>query len=159
MSPLTKVFFLYYRLLFDLFVTFLSWDKQNIFLIKAFKHILTEINCPVHYLLDLFINDNMWDAYVFEKCMYKKWKNILLMYRGLFFLLESNFETFMNVNFLKQIIQGFWTEHISEEIVACLIIAGMVLTVTKIWKAFVQERYFSGNIVESIAKAKGKTSK
>ena len=101
----------------------------------------------------------MWDAYVFEKCMYKKWKNILLMYRGLLFLLESEFETFMNVIFLKQIIQGFWTEHLSEEIVDCLIIAGMILTVTKIWKAFVQERDFSRNIVESIEKAKGKTSK
>ena len=65
----------------------------------------------------------------------------------------------MNVILFKQIIQEFWTEHLSEEIVACLIRAGMVLTITEIWKAFVQERDFSGNIVESMEKAKRKKSK
>ena len=65
----------------------------------------------------------------------------------------------MNVILFKQIIQNFWTDYFSEEIITCLIRAGMVLTITEIWKVFVQERDFSGNIVESMGKGTQKKSK
>ena len=54
-------------------------DKQNIFLIQEFENILSEINCPFDYLMDLFIKDIMWDDYIIEKYTYRKRKNILLM--------------------------------------------------------------------------------
>jgi hypothetical protein len=57
--------------------------------------------------MDLFTNDIMRDDYVIEKCQYRNRKNILVMYRGLLFLAESRFETFMNVTLFTQIIQDF----------------------------------------------------
>ena len=40
----------------------------------------------------------------------------------------------MNVILFKQIIQDFYVENLSEEVIICLIRAGMVLTITEIWK-------------------------
>ena len=48
------------------------------------------------------------------------------MCRGLLFLLERRFETFLNVTLFKQIIQDVWMENLTENIVVCLIRAGMV---------------------------------
>ena len=48
--------------------------------------------------------------------------------RGVFFLIERRFEVFMNVVLFQQIIQYNIKEQISEEIILCLIRAGMVLT-------------------------------
>ena len=42
-------------------------DQQNIFLIQEFECILTEINCPVQYIMDLFISDIRRDDYVIRK--------------------------------------------------------------------------------------------
>ena len=133
-------------------------DKQKIFLIQEFERILSEINCHADSIMDLFINENIREDYVIEKYPYRKRKNILVIYRGLLFLAERRFETFMNVTLFMQIIQDFWTGYLSEEIITCLIRAGMVFTITEIWKVFVQKRDFSGNIVESIEKAKRKIS-
>ena len=72
------------------------------------------------------------------------------------FLLERRFETFMNVILLKHIIQECQVENLSEEIILCLIRVGMVLTITEIWRVFVQERDFSGNIAKTMGKAKRK---
>ena len=55
----------------------------------------------------------MWDDYVIEKYIYRKRKNFLLMYRGLLFLLDKRFETFMNVILFKQIIQNNIAEDFS----------------------------------------------
>ena len=71
--------------------------KQKIFLIQEFECILSEINCPADYMMDLFVNDIMREDYVIEKYPYRKRKNILVIYRGLLFLAERRFETFMNV--------------------------------------------------------------
>ena len=133
-------------------------DKQKIFLIQEFERILSEINCHADYIMDLFISDIIREDYVIEKYPYRKRKNILVIYRGLLFLAERRFETFMNVTLFMQIIQDCWTGYLSEEIITCLIRAGMVFTITEIWKVFVQKRDFSGNIVESMEKAKRKIS-
>ena len=42
-------------------------NQQNIFLIQEFEHLLSEINCPVEYIMELFISDIMHDDYVIEK--------------------------------------------------------------------------------------------
>ena len=87
-------------------------DQPNIFLIQEFERILTNISCLVEYKMDLFICEIVCDNYVIKKYMYSKRKNFLLIYRGLLFLLERRFETFMkfNVILFKHIIQDFWTE-------------------------------------------------
>ena len=59
----------------------------------------------------------------------------------------------MNVILYKQIIQQFYTEKLSEEVIICLIRAGMVLTITEIWKVFVEKRDASGNIANSMEEA------
>ena len=99
-------------------------DQQNIFLIQELERILTEIICPVDYIMDVFISDIMHDDCVIEKYTYRKRKNFLLIYRGLLFLMERRFEM----------------ENLSKEIVLCFIRTGMVLTITEIWNVFVQER-------------------
>ena len=129
-------------------------DKVNTFLIQEFERILSEINCPSDYLLDIFIKDIFRDDYVLEKSTYRKRRNFLLIYRGTLFLLEKRFQTFMNVTLVKQIIQECNLENPSNEEILCLIRAGMVLTLTKIWRVFVQERDFSGNIAKTMEKAK-----
>ena len=129
-------------------------DKVNTFLIQEFERILSEINCPSDYLLDIFIKDIFRDDYVLEKSTYRKRRNFLLIYRGTLFLLEKRFQTFMNVTLVKQIIQECNLENPSNEEILCLIRAGMVLTLTKIWRVFVQERDFSGSIAKTMEKAK-----
>ena len=129
-------------------------DKVNTFLIQEFERILSEINCPSDYLLDIFIKDILRDDYVLEKSTYRKRRNFLLIYRGTLFLLEKRFQTFMNVTLVKQIIQECNMENPSNEEVLCLVRAGMVLTLTKIWRVFVQERDFSGSIAKTMEKAK-----
>ena len=129
-------------------------DKVNTFLIQEFERILSEINCPSDYLLDIFIKDIFRDDYVLEKSTYRKRRNFLLIYRGTLFLLEKRFQTFMNVTLVKQIIQECNMENPSNEEVLCLVRAGMVLTLTKIWRVFVQERDFSGSIAKTMEKAK-----
>ena len=59
----------------------------------------------------------------------------------------------MNVILFKQIIQDFYVENLSEEVIICLIRAGMVLTILEIWKVFVQKRDSSGNIANSMEEA------
>ena len=68
-----------------------------------------------------------------------------MIYRGVLFLIERRFEVFMNVVLFKQIIQNAITGDISEEMILCLIRAGMVLMNVQVWKTFVSSRD-SGNI-------------
>ena len=53
---------------------------------------------------------------ILESHTYRKRENILLIYRGMLFLLERRFETFMNVILFKQIIQDNVVENLSEDI-------------------------------------------
>ena len=41
--------------------------QRNNFLIEEFKHLMSEINCPDEYIMDLFISDIMREDYVIEK--------------------------------------------------------------------------------------------
>ena len=138
-------------------LTAMTKDELNTFLIQEFERILSEINCPFDYLKDMFIKDISRDDYVLEKYTYRKRKNILLIYRGTLFLLERRFQTFMNVTLFKLIIQECNVENLSNEMILCLIRSGMVLTLTKIWKVFVQKRDFSGNIERPMEKTKRNT--
>ena len=61
-------------------------SQRNNFLIEEFKHLMSELNCPDEYIMDLFINDIMREDYVIEKVVYRKRRNLLLIYRSLQFL-------------------------------------------------------------------------
>ena len=63
----------------------------------------------------------------------------------------------MNVTLFKLIIQECNVENLSNEMILCLIRSGMVLTLTEIWKVFVQKRDFSGNIERQMEKTKRNT--
>ena len=75
----------------------------------------------------------------------------MIAYIGLFFLIERRFEVFMNVVIFQQIIQDNVIESISEEMILCLIRAGMVLTNVSLWKTFAIARdssYEIGNTMK-----------
>ena len=103
---------------------------------------LLEINYPFEYIMDLFVKDILRDDNAVRKYNTEKEKNIIMTYRGLLFLLERRFETFMNVILFKRIIQYNSVENLVENIILCLR-AGMVLTITnlKVWKALVRDNF------------------
>ena len=57
---------------------YMTEDEQKTFLIQEFERILSEINCPSDYIMELFINDIMRTDYVIYKYPYRKRKNILV---------------------------------------------------------------------------------
>ena len=59
----------------------------------------------------------------------------------------------MNVILFKQIIRNSIVEDFSEEMILCLIRAGMVLTIVKVWKTFALARDSSGSIVTAMNSA------
>ena len=81
--------------------------------------------------MELFPKDLMHEEYNAEKVQNRKRQNILIAYRGLLFLIERQFEVFMNVILFEQIIQNIIVGNFSEEMILCLIRAGMVLTIKK----------------------------
>ena len=76
-------------------------EQRNTFLIQEFEHLLSEINCPGEYIMELFISDIMQEEYMIEKVMYRQRKNIRLPYRGLLFLLERRLEILLNVTLFR----------------------------------------------------------
>ena len=111
---------------------------------------LLEINCPSEYILDLFVNELILEDYCVEKVQCRSRKNVLIAYRGLLFLIKRRFEVFMNVILFKQIIQNAVVGEISEEMILCLIRAGMVLTNVYVCKTFAISRNSSDNIGTAI---------
>ena len=107
---------------------------------------LLEIKCPSGYKMDLFVKVLLLEDYSIEKVQYRKRKNILIAYRGALFLMERRFEVFMNVILFKQIIQDNFVGYISEEMILCLIRAGMVLKNANLWKTFAIARDLSNTM-------------
>ena len=99
----------------------------------------------------------MLEDYCVENVQYRSWKNILMTYRGLLFLIERRFEIFMNVILFKQIIQNAVVGNISEEMILCPIRAGMVLTNVQVWKTFAISRDSSVNIGTAMKNARKTT--
>ena len=121
----------------------MTLDQCNSFLIEEFEHLMSEINCPDEYIMDLFISDIMREDYVITKILYRRRKTFLLIYRGLLFLLERRFEIFFNVTFFTEIIRNVGMNNLSKAVVVCLIRAGMVFAITEIWKAFIEKDIYA----------------
>ena len=71
--------------------------------------------------------------------------------------MERRFEVFMNIILFKQIIQDTIVGNISEEMILCLIRAGMVLTNANVWKTFAIARD-SSNYIDNTMKSTQKTN-
>ena len=104
----------------------MTLEQRNKFLIEELKYLMSEMNCSDKYIMDLFVSDIMRVDYVVEKVWYRKRRNFLLIYRGLLFLLERRFETFLNVTLFKEVFQIIGMYNPSEAMVVCLIRHGMV---------------------------------
>ena len=132
-------------------------NEQNIFLMKELENMLLECKNPSDYIMDLFVKDLLQEDFCIDKQQYRRRKNIFLTYRGLFFLIERRFEVFMNVVLFQQIIHNNIEGVISEEMILCLIRAGMVLTNVSFWKTFAIARdssYEVSNIMKYTRRAK-----
>ena len=116
-------------------------DQRNSFLIEEFEHLMSYINCPDEYIMDLFISDIMREDYVIEKVSYRR-----------------RFEIFLNMTLFREIIRNVGMNNPSEVVVACLIRAGMVFAITEIWKAFIEKRHLCGYIATSMVELKQKIS-
>ena len=60
----------------------------------------------------------------------------MIAYRGLLFLIERRFELFMNVVLFRAIIQEIVNDTLTEDIILCLIRAGMVVSNGVCWKEY-----------------------
>ena len=96
----------------------------------------------------LFQKDLDNDTFTVEKYPYRRRKNLLVIYRGLQFLLEHKFEILININIvkhiifptLKEIVMEEYLPDITNDMMMCLIRAGLVLVRSEIWKFFLIAR-------------------
>ena len=80
------------------------------------------------------------DDFTVEPHIYRNRKNIMRTYKGFQILIERKFEIFMNLILFRNIISKVWTEEFSQEVLICLVRAGMVLTNIRIWRDFIISR-------------------
>ena len=80
------------------------------------------------------------DDFTVEPDIYRNRKNIMRAYKGLQILVERKFEIFMNLILFRNIISKVGTEELSQEVLICLVRAGMVLTNIRIWRDFIISR-------------------
>ena len=133
-------------------------NKQNIFLMQELENMLLECKNPSDYIMDLFVKDLLQEDFCIYKQQYRRRKNIFMTYRGLFFLIERRFEVFMNVVLFQQIIHDNIEGIISEEMILCLIRAGMVLTNVSLWKTFAIARDSSYEVINTMKYTRRATS-
>ena len=99
------------------------------------KKILWELLIPPEYFLTLYQKELDDSSFVIEKFQYRRRKNLLVIYRGLQFIIEQKFEILLNIDITKKIIFPTLKEMIMEEylsditndMIVCLIQAGSVL--------------------------------
>ena len=84
----------------------LEKQERDAILTLELKKILWEllINIPPEYFLTLFQKDLDNITFTVEKFPYRHSKNILVIYRGLQFLIKHKFEISINVNRVKHSI-------------------------------------------------------
>ena len=112
------------------------------------KRILWELLIPPEYFLTLYQKELDDITFTIEKYPYRHRKNLLVIYRGLQFLIKHEFEVLLNVNIIKNIIFPTLKEIVMEEylpditndMMICLIRAGSVIIRSEIWKFFLTAR-------------------
>ena len=96
-----------------------------------------------------------------EMYPYRRRKNLLVIYRGLQFLIEHKFEILLNIDIVKKIIFPTLKEIVMEEylpditndMMVCLIRAGSVIIRSEIWKFFLTARDgYTREVIKSSSK-------
>ena len=129
------------------------------------KKILWELLIPPEFFITLFQKELDNESFVVEKFQYRRRKNLLIIYRGLQFLLEYKFEMLINIDIvkhiifptLKEIVMEEYLPDITNDMMVCLIKAGSVFIRSEIWKFFLIARdgYTREVIKKSPKRSKG----
>ena len=126
----------------------LQKQERDAILTMEFKKILWELLIPPEYFLTLYQKDLDKSAFIIEKIQYRRRKNLLVIYRGLQFIIEQKFEILLNVDItkkiifpkLKELIMEEYLSDITNDMIICLIRAGSVIIRSDIWKFFLTAR-------------------
>ena len=126
----------------------LAKQEQDARITLELKRILWELLIPPELFLMLFQKDLDNDTFIVTNFQYRRRKNLLVIYRGLQFLLEHKFEILININIvkhiifptLKEIVMEEYLPDITNDMIVCLIRAGSVLIRSEIWKFFLTAR-------------------
>ena len=126
----------------------LQKQERDAILTLEFKKILWELLIPPEYFSTLYQKDLDKSAFIIEKIQYRRRKNLLVIYRGLQFIIEQKFEILLNVDItkkiifptLKELIMEEYLSDITNDMIICLIRAGSVIIRSDIWKFFLTAR-------------------
>ena len=135
-------------------------ERDDILTLQINK-ILWELFIPPEYFLMLYQKELDDSSFVIEKFQYRRRKNLLVIYRGLQFIIEQKFEILLNIDITKKIVFPTLKEMIMEEylsditndMMVCLIKAGSVIIRSEIWKYFLTARDgYSREVIKSTPK-------
>ena len=126
----------------------LQKQERDAILTLEFKKILWELLIPPEYFSTLYQKDLDKSDFLIEKIQYRRRKNLLVIYRGLQFIIEQKFEILLNVDItkkiifptLKELIMEEYLSDITNDMIICLIRAGSVIIRSDIWKFFLTAR-------------------
>ena len=139
----------------------LQKQERDDILTLELKRILWELLIPPEYFLTLYQKQLDDTTFTIEKYQYRRRKNLLLIYRGLQFLIEQKFEILLNIDIVKKIIFPTLKEIVMEEylpditndMMVCLIRAGSVIIRSEIWKFFLTARDgYTREVIKSSSK-------
>ena len=82
----------------------LQKQERDAILTLEFKKILWELLIPPEYFLTLYQKELDKSTFIIEKVQYRRRKNLLVVYRGLQFIIEQKFEILLNIDITKKII-------------------------------------------------------
>jgi hypothetical protein len=139
----------------------LQKQERDEILTLELKKILWELLIPPEYFLTLYQKELDDTTFTIEKYQYRRRKNLLVIYRGLQFLIEQKFEILLNIGITKNIIFPTLKEMVMEEylsditndMIVCLIRAGSVIIRSEIWKFFLTARDgYTREVIKSSSK-------
>ena len=105
-------------------------------LISEQEKILDFLELKTSFIMNLIKKELEKDDFIVEPYAYRNRKNLMRTYKGFQILIERKFEIFMNLILFRNIISKFWTEDFSQEVLICLVRAGMVIVNIRIWRDF-----------------------
>ena len=114
--------------------------KQREELISEQGKILECLNLNNLFIMIMVKQEFERDDFTVEPHSYRNRKNIMRTYKGFQILIERKFEIFMHLILFRNIISKVWTEDFSQEVLICLVRAGMVIANIRIWRDFIISR-------------------
>ena len=90
----------------------MTQDQRNTFLIQEFEHLMSEINCPDEYIMELSDQRNNARGLCYRESFLQKKKEFSVDLQRA--ILERRFEIFLNVTLFREIIQIIGTHNPSK---------------------------------------------